>query len=173
MAAAFRPGALPARLRPLVARALARGEGHEDAIDAIEGHLAGGGERSPDLLVALAMLTYEDAAAVVLGRLRDASERALALIDEALSRGPADADELERVRAIYARTLRRERARERRLRDLVAAPERAARSTELAELAHRILMSGEDDGLAARLMAAAAERARPPSEATPTCATGT
>jgi hypothetical protein len=158
MGVAFRAEALPARIRPLVAHALAEGEGHEDALAAIEDHLAGGGARTPDLLAALAVLTFEDAASLVLSRLREAAERAVALLDEALACEPADPGALARVRALYARALERERRRERRLRARLSGPGRA-RPTELAELAHRMTMRGEDEAEAFALMETAAAAA--------------
>lgn len=158
MAPAFALDELPASLRDLVARVLRDGDGHDEAIEAIELHLADGGRRTPDLLVALATLTYEDAAKVVLSRLRDASEDAIGLLDEALAQDPPNADELRAMRDELDKTLRRERARERRLRALMTDPTRA-RATEMVELAHRILMSGEDDALAAKMMSAAASAA--------------
>jgi len=139
-----------------VERALRDGGAIESAIAAIETYLDGGGERTPEILLALATLTYEDAATVVLSRLTAASEQALALVDEALERGDGPRDELTSLRETFARSLDHERARERRLRQLLDDPRRA-RPTELMELAHRILMSGEDDALAAELMQAAAE----------------
>lgn len=152
----FDPSRLPPSVRPAVERALRDGNGHEAAIEVLEQHLAEGGERSPDVLLALATLTYEDAATVVLTRLTAASHTALGLVDEALAAHDAPPPaELVELRATVASALERERARARRLEALLVDPRRA-RPTELMELAHRILMSGEDDGLAAELMAAAA-----------------
>ncbi len=152
----FDPHRLPEGLRAVVRRALRDGQGHEEAIRELEDHLAAGGERSPEVLLALATLTYEDAATLVLSRMTRASEAALALVDEALAAQTEPAPELQDLRATFAGALERERARERQLRRLLADPSRA-RPTELMELAHRILMSGEDDQLAAALMAKAAD----------------
>lgn len=160
MAATFDLEALPASVRPLVARAMSTGDHHEGAILSIEAHLAEGGERTPDLLVALAMLTYDDAAMVVLSRLRAASEEAVALVDEAIARGSDPSGRLAEVREVYVATSRAERARERRLRALMLRPG-CARPAELVELAHRILMNGEDDELTAELMNAAAAQLDP------------
>ncbi len=157
MTRAFDLDRLPDRVRPAVARALTDGDAREEAIAALEAHLADGGDRTPEVLLALATLTYEDAATVVLSRLTQASATALALVDEALASGRTPPPELLSLRATFATALERERTRERRLRGLLADPRRA-RPTELVELAHRILMSGEDDQLAADLMAYAAER---------------
>lgn len=125
-------------------------------IAALERHLERGGERSPEVLLALAMLTYEDAATLVLNRLTQASKTALALLDEALEGQPEPSAPLRALRARFARALDRERARERRLRELADRPERA-RPIELIELANRILLSGEDDELATELMVEAGE----------------
>lgn len=137
-------------------RALRDGDELEAAITAIETYLSRGGQRTPEVLLALATLTYEDAATVVLSRLTAASEQALALVDEALASEPEPREDLTALRETFARSLARERARERRLRELLDGPRRA-RPVELMELAHRILMSGEDDALAAELMQAAAD----------------
>lgn len=156
MTSSFDPSALPLAVRALVERALLRGEGREAAILALEERLGQSEERDPSVLLALATLTYEDAATVMLHRLTTASETALELVDEAIARGGEPDDELIGLRATFARALERERARERRLKRLLEDP-RGARPTELIELAHRILLSGEDDELAAELMAVAAE----------------
>ena len=144
-------------VRPPVERALRDGVGHEEAIAALERYLEAGGPRTPEVLLSLATLTYQDAATLMLSRLTQASTTALALVDEALE-GQSDPDrDLLALRAQFADALERERARERRLRELCGNPGRA-RPTELMELAHRILLSGDDDGLALELMAEAAER---------------
>ncbi|MCA9609156.1 MAG: hypothetical protein KC619_26325 [Myxococcales bacterium] len=152
----FDPLRLPEAVRPAVERALRDGDRHEEAIEALETYLAEGGERTPEVLLALATLTYEDAATVVLTRLTQASATALALVDEAMASKSSPPPELAVLRQTFATALERERVRERRLRDLLADPRRA-RPTELVELAHRILMSGEDDQLAADLMSLAAD----------------
>ncbi|MBX3271735.1 MAG: hypothetical protein KF729_15820 [Sandaracinaceae bacterium] len=152
----FETERLPPAVRPAVERALRDGEGHEAAIRALEAHLDDGGERSPEVLLALATLTYEDAATVVLSRLAQASRTALALVEEARAAAPERSEAVERLHATFAAALEHEQAREQRLRRLLA-DRRGARPAELMELAHRILMSGEDDQLAAELMAAAAD----------------
>lgn len=151
----FDPYRLPPLIAALVERTLRDGEGHEVAIEAIEQHLADGGERTPDLLVALATLTYDDAATALLHQLGQASQRAMELVDEAVRRG-ASCAAVESLRGAFQAACDRERARERRLRLLAIAPERA-RPTELAELALRLRLAG-DDGAAGALMAEAAER---------------
>ena len=155
MTSAFDPSRLPDSVRPHVVRALREGEDLDRAIEALEGYLAEGGERTPDVLLALATLTYEDAATLVLNRLATASEQAIALLDEVLERTPDDS-ELVALRARFAEALAGERAREKRLRELLVRPE-GARPSEIMELAHRILLSGDDDGLATALMAELAE----------------
>lgn len=155
----FDLGRLPEEVRDSVREALVRGEGHAEAIASIEGALERGAERSRDLLVALATLTYEDAATLVLSRLEAASREALALLDEA-SEGESS-PELLALSEAYARTLAREEARELHLRGTARGRSRP-RALELIELAHRVLMSGEDDGLAAELMVRAARESEPP-----------
>ena len=139
--------------RVLVQAAFVEGEDREAAILVLEDHLANH-ERTPELLLALAVLTYEDAASLVLSQLARASGAAVDLLDEALAAQESPRAEVIALRDTFARTLERERARERRLLELLTGP-RDARPTELVELAHRILMSGEDDQLAADLMDAA------------------
>jgi len=150
----FDPTLLPDEVRASVEGARRDGAEHQAAITALETYLARGGARTPEVLLALATLTYEDAATVVLSRLRAASEQALALVDEALAQDPRE--DLAALRDRFARSLAHERDRERRLRELLDDPRRA-RPAELMALAHQILMSGEDDALAAELMQAAAE----------------
>ncbi|HJL16918.1 MAG TPA: hypothetical protein RMH99_14735 [Sandaracinaceae bacterium LLY-WYZ-13_1] len=167
MVVAFELARLPDPVRRPVARVLTEDAGHEEAIEAAEAFLARGGEAGPDLQVALAVLTMEDAERFLPSALGEAAARALTLLDEALALGAPDPGALGEVRARCARTLRRERARERRLEDLLADPS-AARPTELMELAHRVLMRGDDDGLAAALMTEAGDRVAPtPSEHPP------
>ena len=150
------PSRLPEEVRPQVARALRDGLGCEEAIEAIERYLDGGGPRTLPVLLSLATLTYQDAATLVLSRLTQASEAALALVDEALE-GQDEADsELLALREQFAGALERERARERRLRELCGDRGRA-RPTDLMQLAHRILLSGEDDRLAVGLTAEASK----------------
>ena len=136
-----------------------------DVIDLLRDHLACFDERAPDVLVALALLVYRDAAEVMLHELGAASREALDLVAEAqaMVERPALGD----LRAQLERTVARERARERRLHDLALDPA-LARPTELIELAHLLVTRGEDDGRAADLMTAAdlrergLLRARPP-----------
>lgn len=158
---AFDPSLLPVSVRPFVERVLRSGEGYEAAIASLREHLDGGGERTPTVLLALATLTYEDAATLVLSQLTAASQAALSLVDEAMAKDAEPSEELQSLRASFARALERERIREQRLRQLLKDPKRA-RPTELMELAHRILMSGEDDDLAAALMARAARGSEDP-----------
>lgn len=158
MAAVFDPRALPSQVRLLLARALETGEGHDDAVAKLEQALAEGVDREPNILAALALMTYEAAATGGRGSLGGAAERALRLIDEALATGREVPRDLRRLQVLCAAALEQERARERRLRGLLSNLDQA-RPTELAELAHRIVMSGEDDALAAELMRRAAERA--------------
>ena len=152
MAVAFDPRELPLPIRAAVERALGERDGHVEAIGAIESHLAAGGERTPDLLVALAAVTYDDAAAVLMHRLGEAAGRALELLDEA-ARVRGTADGLQPLRDAFEATQERERIRATRLRGLMLAPDRA-RPTDLAELAHRLRMAG-DDHISGALMAEA------------------
>ncbi len=150
MAPAFDPDRLPAHLRPLVERALRDVDGCEAAIEALEQHVSEA-EAGPDALVALALVTYHEAATLVLSRLADASQRALALLDEAERRGGRDTS---RLRSLLRGTLERERRRERRLLARLGRPGAAAR--EALELAHRLRMRGDHD-LAAELSRRAEE----------------
>lgn len=142
MASAFDPDRLPAALRPLVKRALEDVDGCEAAIEALEQHVAQGAA-GPDALVALALVTYHEAAALVITQLEHASERALALLDEAERRGGAR-HRIERLRSMCKESLERERSRERRI---VARMARADLPDELeaVELAHRLMMRGDSD----------------------------
>ena len=153
MDAALELDRLPAALRPLVARGLTDDGLRPDVIDLLRDHLACFDERAPDVLVALALLVYRDAAEVMLHELGAASREALDLVAEAqaMVERPALGD----LRAQLERTVARERARERRLHDLALA-----RPTELIELAHLLVTRGEDDGRAADLMTAADLRER-------------
>ncbi|MFK7989744.1 MAG: hypothetical protein AB8I08_27240 [Sandaracinaceae bacterium] len=149
MTLVFDPDALPSPIRGLVETALREREGHERAIEAIEAHLEAGGERTPDLLIALATVTYDDAAAVVLHRLEEASREALRLLDEAaIARGSMHG--LEPLRSSFESARVREEERSRRMRVFMVAPERA-RPAELAELALRQRLQG-DDALAQALL---------------------
>ncbi|MGE0784784.1 MAG: hypothetical protein AB7S26_03775 [Sandaracinaceae bacterium] len=136
-------GALPAELHTVVEDALRAGTGHEHAIAAIERHLAAGGERTPSILVALATLTYEDAASLMVTRLRQASEEALGLLTEAAERRGASAPELEALRRLFLDTIEREHARDRQLRLRATNPE-IATARDLVQLAHDLTMRGED-----------------------------
>ncbi len=146
------PSDLPEALAAQVERALHDGVGHEEAIAALEAHLAEGGPRTPAVLMALAALTYEDAASLVLTRLEDASREALALVEEARRSGGPEA-ELGRMREVFVDTIERERERVRQLRMRATNPD-VVRPTELVQLAHGLLMRGEDR-LAAELFRAA------------------
>ncbi len=143
---------VPDELRRLVDRALRDGGERELAIEGLERHLADGGERSTEVLLALATLTYEDAASLVLTRIGQASAAALELVDEAIAQQDPPAPELASLRATFVAALEREQRRERRLRSVLCDPAKA-RPVERMALAHQILMSGEDDWLAAQLMA--------------------
>lgn len=166
MDAALELDRLPAALRPLVARGLTDDELRPEVIDLLRDHLACFDEREPDVLVALAVLRYRDAAEVMLHELGAASREALELVEEA--RLGVDRPALDALRAQLERSVARERARERRLSDLALDPT-LARPTELIELAHLVLARGDDDGRAADLMTTADLRERgllgPPSQA--------
>jgi hypothetical protein len=150
MAPAFDSTRLPSCVRGLVDRALSDVDLCEAAIAAIEGHLARQRERPPDMLLALAVLTYEEASQLLLNRIEEAAGRALALVDEAVRAGaPEQNASLARLRARCRGALARERSRERRLLGRLARG--AARPCEIVELAHRFLARG-DDGLAADLL---------------------
>jgi len=167
MDAALELDRLPAALRPLVARGLTDDALRPDVIDQLRGHLERSDARPPEVLVALALLRYRDAAEVMLHELGEASREALALIDEAqrtLAQRPVAQrtvarPALDALRAQLERTVARERARERRLSDLALDPT-LARPTELIELAHLVLARGDDDGRAADLMTTADLRER-------------
>lgn len=154
MSEAFDPERLPAALRPLVERALRDVDACEEAIEALEQHVRGGGA-SPDALVALALLTYHEAAELVLSQIERAAGRALSLLDEAERKGAAGQG-VARLRALCRASLERERRRERRI---LARMERdRARVGEVVELAHRLLLRGDGD-LAAELLRRADEAA--------------
>lgn len=167
MDAALELDRLPAALRPLVARGLTDDALRPDVIDQLRGHLERSDARPPEVLVALALLRYRDAAEVMLHELGEASREALALIDEAqrtlaqrtLAQRTVARPALDALRAQLERTVARERARERRLSDLALDPT-LARPTELIELAHLVLARGDDDGRAADLMTTADLRER-------------
>lgn len=151
MAAAFDPDRLPAALRPLVERALRDVDGCEAAIEALERHLSEAAA-GPDAFVALALVTYHEAATLLLSRLADASQRALALLDEAERRGGHDTS---RLRSLVRASLERERRRERRMLARLGRPG-GARPSDVVELAHRLRMRGDHD-LAAELLRCADE----------------
>lgn len=162
MDAALELDRLPAALRPLVARGLTDDALRPDVIDQLRGHLERSDARPPEVLVALALLRYRDAAEVMLHELGEASREALALVDEAqrtLTQRTLARPALDALRAQLERTVARERARERRLSDLALDPT-LARPTELIELAHLVLARGDDDGRAADLMTTADLRER-------------
>lgn len=167
MDAALELDRLPAALRPLVARGLTDDALRPDVIDQLRGHLERSDARPPEVLVALALLRYRDAAEVMLHELGEASREALALVDEAqrtlaqrtLAQRTVARPALDALRAQLERTVARERARERRLSDLALDPT-LARPTELIELAHLVLARGDDDGRAADLMTTADLRER-------------
>ncbi|MEC7524971.1 MAG: hypothetical protein VYE22_34135 [Myxococcota bacterium] len=172
MDAALELDRLPAALRPLVARGLTDDALRPDVIDQLRGHLERSDARPPEVLVALALLRYRDAAEVMLHELGEASREALALVEEAqrtlaqrtlaqrtLAQRTVARPALDALRAQLERTVARERARERRLSDLALDPT-LARPTELIELAHLVLARGDDDGRAADLMTTADLRER-------------
>src|SRR5688572_1344357 len=101
MALALRLSRLPRSLRAAV----------EGAIPAIERHMADTA-RTPELLVALAALTYREAEALVLNQIESASKQALSLIDEALARGGARTNEIDALKACCLTSIASERARE-------------------------------------------------------------
>lgn len=155
MAPAFDPDRLPDGLRSLVARALTDVDGCEQAIAALERHVETGG--GPDARVALALLTFEEAAQLVVSQLGPAAERALSLIEEAVQQGAPETGGLVHLRRICRDTLQRERSRER---DLIARVMFGnAEPAEVALLAHRVLVERRDDGLAAALLRRAADLA--------------
>jgi hypothetical protein len=161
MAPALDPERLPLALRPLVARALEDVDACEPAIEALEAELEA--RPTPDVLIALALLTHHEAAELVLSQLEDAAERALAWIDEALAMGAPRTEGLARLRRLCEVSLLRERTRlPRRRHALWPACDAAAR-------ARRAWMRGED-ALALELARAAdalAERIdNPPTRAT-------
>lgn len=155
MAAAFDPDRLPDELRPLVARALTDVDGCEPAIEALTRHVEAGG--GTDARVALALLTFEEAAQLVRSRLAPAAERALGLIAEAVAMGAEETEGLGRLRRICVAALERERSRER---DLIARVMFGhAEPAEVALLGQRVLLSGTDDAMAAALLRRAADLA--------------
>jgi hypothetical protein len=140
--------ALPPALRSLVERASADPLACADAIAALEQALAAG--RSPAVLIALAGLIHSEAEALVLSQLEAASQQALALIDEAISRGATTTSEVLALEARCRRSLQREHEREATL--LRRAVAGAAPATELVELGRRLIASGKDDHLAIEIL---------------------
>ena len=166
MGALFDPSALPSEARTLVERALRLRDRHEEAIEALEAHLAHGGARTADVLAALALCVYEDAAEVVLSRIEAASAEAIRLIDEALRTAAVSRVEpLRQLRALCVRSQQAEQERERGL-WLRASSRSGGRATEWAELAHRMQQRGEDEQASRRCLGEALRRAdlcEPPS----------
>lgn len=150
MAPLFDPAALPPSVRTLVEAALRDADRCEEAIDALE--IVLGEERSPDALLAFALVTYQEASERMVGRRRDAAEQAIELIEEALERGAPRTSVLERFHRLCETTAADERRRERQR--MARAVARRARPADLALLAHRMLLDG-DDALAMALMAQA------------------
>lgn len=140
MTLAFDPSALPPTVACVVEEVLRERDGHERAIEAIKTALER--ERGPDLLIALAIVVYDDAASVVLHRLGAASVEALGLLDEA-ARIRGTGAGLESLREVFEATRSREAERERCLRVWMLAPHRAP-PEQLVELAHRLRMAGDD-----------------------------
>ena len=156
---------LPISIRPLVERALRTGVGREVAIGALQGHLYEGGERSANVLAALATLTYHDAAELMVNRMHVASERAVRLLDEAILRcETVDRARLTEMRDAFENTRQLEASRRKKLRALLEEPAHAS-ARDLIALAHDVLMSGEDDARAAEIMRMAADATEndPPS----------
>src|SRR5687768_9587598 len=106
---------LPTTLRSCVAMALDDVDACEGAIDRIEAYLSDKPARPPDVLLALAVLTYREAEQLVLSRLEEASERAIALIDEAVTSGAQTSEEIDELRSVCEAAIARERAREEKL----------------------------------------------------------
>jgi hypothetical protein len=170
MAHAFDLGRFPEKLRALVERAFEDVEACADAIEALESHVRGESaenrEPLPDILVALAVLTFEEAAQLVLSRIADAAEYALALSERAIEAG-AGSHALEPLRAKWTAALERERSREANLLRRLARGK--AHPRDVVELAHRLFMRGDDDELASELLrrASAVRSEPPPSEPPP------
>ena len=143
MAPALDLDRLPAGLRTTVARALEDVDACEDAIDALEATAAH--DRSPDVLLALALVSFHEAAELVLSQIEPAAERSLLLIDEAMERGGVPTEGVHRLRRLCEGSLERERARRAR---------RAMYPGAAMERARRAWMRG-DDALAAELAGAA------------------
>src|SRR5688572_12348824 len=125
---------LPTALRGLVERALVDPFECEEAIAAVERHLARQG-RCPCALFVLAALVFRDAE-LVLSEMLNASTRALALIEEAYVRGAPQTLEILELEARCRLTIESERARETKL--LRRATNGQARVGEIVELAHRM-----------------------------------
>lgn len=145
---ALRLSRLPGGLHGAVGRALHDPSECEVAIEAIERHLAT--DRSPDLLIALAALTYREAEALVLSRIEAASQRALALIEEALVAGARRTREIDALKACCLASIAKERAREAMIVGRIAKG--CARAHEVVDLAHRVLRREDDDALATALL---------------------
>jgi hypothetical protein len=140
---------LPAELADKVAAALPDGADCEDALAAIETYVRRGGERTGNLLLVWAALTFEDARRLVLHRIGEAGTEALALIDEARRLG-ARGCALDALVTSIAGALAREARRDAHLRR--ALDGEPAKATELVELAHAMIRKAEDDRTAAWLL---------------------
>ncbi len=136
MAPAFDLERLPTALRPLVAHALEDVDACELAIEALEA-AAHRPTRAPEVLLALALVTYHEACELVLTQIEAASERALALIDEAIAGGAQETEGVEQLRRLCAESLRCERARR-------TGRRRIGPAGDAMERARRAWMRGED-----------------------------
>lgn len=134
-------------------------ESYADACDLIEEHLQAGGVRAPQLLRALALCVYRHGVTVMVDQVLPRSQRALDLLDEALSTSspePRDSvvlrREIEHLRDAFAKEEQRSASKKMK-------PEGALTSEELQTRAHRA-WDQRDLPEAARLFLGAADRAR-------------
>lgn len=162
MAPAFDPEALPDHARRCVEEALRDVDRSEAALEVLDLLLSH--RREPNALIARALVEYQETALRMVHRRAEAATHALALIEEALDRGAALTDGLERFQRLCETTLADERRRERRL--LARATGRRARPADLALLAHRLLLEGTGDRLAFSLLATAGDAAAEEAELT-------
>lgn len=127
---------LPVGLRAVVRTAL-QGTKIGDALDQIEDFLFAGGDRQPDLLLALALLEVEFARSVMVDEVPRRTARALALIGEAVSLG-ADPRRVRGLQTLCRRLQALANQLEERARKSSRAAPEDLPQNELVELAYRL-----------------------------------
>jgi hypothetical protein len=105
--------------------------------DAIENHMASGGQTSADLLVAHAWAVFETALEVMVDEVVPRGERALSLLERAGDLG-ADPSRTRSLRERIRRAVRQERDRVGAIMALLARPLEELDAEELADVAHTL-----------------------------------